>query len=348
MLRTVLGRSKTGGPGADAMLTAAELSALLAGVAVLLIAIAASRMTTQAAYESRLRTFVQRDPTSVQVSVHRARNDDNQPAIVDRMNRRLRRASMAKKIQEDLIRAGIDMPASRFLMIQAAGAAASLWLASVFVSAKADDAFIGLIAGVGAGVAAWMLPKMVVGFKEGRRLSRFETQLPNAVDAMVGALQAGSSLVQAMEIVSREMPPPIGEELTVVVREMGVGVPMSEAFANMLERARSLDLDMLVTAVSIQHRVGGNLSQILRAISHTIRERLRIKGEIAVLTAQQRLSAILVSGLPVLLIAALFVLAPDYIIKLFQPGLARVLLVVGVGGIALGAYCLRKIADIDV
>ncbi len=105
---------------------------------------------------------------------------------------------------------------------------------------------------------------------------------------------------------------------------------------------------MLVTAITIQHRVGGNLSTILRTISHTIRERLRIRGEIAILTAQQRLAAWIVSGLPVMIILALFVIAPTYIIKLFQPGIARILLVMGSMGIAAGFYALRRISDIDV
>ena len=329
------------------ILTAAELSALLAGTAILLVALGLSQVTTQAALDSRLRTFVRRESVPVQVSLLRVR-DERHPAIVERMNRRLRQASLAKRLQADLIRAGIDMPASRFLLFQGVGAALALWLTSTIMGGKLEDPFLGLGLGVAAGVGAWMLPKFVLGFLIDRRLKKFENQLPTTVDAMAGALQAGSSLIQAMEMVSREMPAPIGEELAVAVREMSVGVPMADAFAGMLERVASLDLDMLVTAISIQHRVGGNLSQILRSISHTIRERLRIKGEISVLTAQQRLSAIIVSGLPLLIIGALFLLAPTYIMKLFQPGIARMLLVVGGIGIAAGFYCLRKIADIDV
>ena len=110
----------------------------------------------------------------------------------------------------------------------------------------------------------------------------------------------------------------------------------------MLERVRSLDLDMLVSAITIQHRVGGNLSTILRTISHTVRERLRIKGEIAILTAQQRLAAFIVSGLPLLIIGALLVIAPSYISKLFQPGIARLLLAVGIMGIGAGFYALAQ------
>jgi tight adherence protein B len=123
---------------------------------------------------------------------------------------------------------------------------------------------------------------------------------------------------------------------------------MQEAFANMLNRAPSLDLDMLVTAITIQHRIGGNLSQILRTISHTIRERLRIKGEISILTAQQRMSGYVVSALPVLIVGVLFVIAPQYISKLFLPGIARMMLVIGIIGMLAGFYALKKIADIEV
>jgi tight adherence protein B len=151
-----------------------------------------------------------------------------------------------------------------------------------------------------------------------------------------------------MEMASREVPEPIGLEFGIAVREMAVGVPMQEAFANMLNRAPSLDLDMLVTAITIQHRIGGNLSQILRTISHTIRERLRIKGEIAILTAQQRMSGYVVSALPVLIIGVLFVIAPQYISKLFLPGVARMMLIAGIIGMVAGAYALKKIADIEV
>jgi tight adherence protein B len=329
------------------VLSAAELSALLAGAAILLIAMGLSQVTTQAAMDSRLRTFVRRESTPIPVSLLRA-HEERHPAIVERMNRRLRQASLAKRLQADLIRAGIDLPASRFLLLQGAAAASTLWLVSLFLSAKLGDPMFGLGLGVAAGIAVWMAPKLALSFMVGRRLKKFENQLPTAIDAMAGALQAGSSLIQAMEMVGREMPAPIGEELAIVVREMSVGVPMADAFTGMLDRIESLDLDMLVTAISIQHRVGGNLSQILRSISHTIRERLRIKGEIGVLTAQQRLSAIIVSGLPLLIIGALFVLAPSYISKLFEPGIARMLLIVGGLGIVAGFYCLRKIADIDV
>lgn len=329
-------------------MTAPELVALLAGLSVLFLTFAATQIAGQMAMGARMRVFVQRRPAAVPVSVRRARNESSVP-LIEQFNRRLRQANFGKRIQSDLVRAGIDMPASRFLLLQ--GILAGVALAGImwWVNSIPDlKGITAMVAGIAAGIAFWHIPLFYVGFMEGRRLKAFETQLPTTIDSMAGALQAGSSLTQAMEMVSREVASPMKDELAIVVREMMVGVPMQEAFGRMVERVRSLDLDMLVTAISIQHRVGGNLSQILRTISHTIRERLRIKGEISVLTAQQRLSGFIVAGLPVLIVGALFVIAPGYIMKLFEPGIARMLLVMGSLGIGAGFYALRKIADIDV
>ncbi len=325
-----------------------ELVALLAGVSVLLMTFAVAQIVASSALQARLRIFVRRDPIVAPTSVRR-QSKQSRVAIVEGINRRLRRANFAKKLQKDLVRAGINMLASRFIVIQV-GTAAFAFLVVYYVAASIPDlkGIIALVIAGLSGVLAWFIPLFYLGFAEGRRLGQFEKQLPTTIDAMAGALQAGSSLTQAMEMVSREVPAPIGTELAIVVREMGVGVPMQDSFASMLERVNSLDLDMLVTAITIQHRVGGNLSTILRTISHTIRERLRIRGEIAILTAQQRLAAWIVSGLPVMIILALFVIAPTYIIKLFQPGIARILLVMGSMGIAAGFYALRRISDIDV
>jgi len=326
----------------------AEAAAILAGMGVLLIGFAITHAYGRYELATRLDTFVGRH-THVPAPPVKRQHDEPHPAIVMRMNRRLRHASFARRLQWQLIRAGVDMPASRFLVLQGLAAGVGFLLGYVVAGNYLDmNGIDGLGVGALGAVAAGYLPRYGLGFVEQRRLGKFERQLPNLVDAMAGALQAGSSLPQAMEMVSREMPPPIGEEFAVVVRELAVGVPMQEAFDNMLDRVRSLDLDMLVTAINIQYRVGGNLSQILRSIAHTIRERLRIRGEIAVLTAQGRLSAYVVSGLPVFLVGVLFMITPSSISKLFLPSVTRLLLALGIMGIASGFYCMRKITDIDV
>jgi tight adherence protein B len=325
-----------------------ELAALVAGLGVLLLSFAAFQIASHAVMDNRLRVFVRRGAVPVPVSVRRARKE-SKVAFVEQWNKKLRQASYSKRLQAELVRAGVEMQDSRFVIVQLMGAAITFLTVWYFAGTVPDlKGMIALLLAVIAMAIAWYIPSFVLKFMESRRLGKLEKQLPTTIDAMAGALQAGSSLTQAMEMASREVPAPIGKELGICVREMAVGVPMQDAFASMLDRARSLDLDMLVTAIVIQHRIGGNLSQILRNISHTIRERLRIKGEIAVLTAQQRLSGYIVSGLPLFIIAALFVISPTYISKLFLPGIARMMLVMGGFGMLAGFYALKRIADIDV
>lgn len=330
-------------------MTQPELAALIAGSGILMMTFAVFQLATQALLDSRLRIFVRRGSTPQPVMSVRRQKKISRIAWVEDVNRRLRQANYSKQLQFRLIRAGVDMQASRFLVIQGIAGVGGFILVWYLANTVPDLKGMGAVI-VGATVLpmAWFVPLMSLSFLEGSRLKKLERQLAPTIDSMAGALQAGSSLPQAMEMASREMAAPIGEELAIAVREMAVGVPMQEAFGHMLDRVRSLDLDMLVTAITIQHRVGGNLGQILRTISHTIRERLRIRGEIAILTAQQRMSAYIVSALPILIVGALFVLAPSYIGKLFEPGIARMLLIMGGFGMLAGFYALMKIADIDV
>jgi tight adherence protein B len=329
--------------------TQPEIAALIAGTGVLMMTFAVFQIATQALLDGRLRTFVRRGAVTIPVVSVRRPKKASRVAWVEDVNRKLRQANYSKELQKRLVRAGVDMQASRFIVIQAIGAATAFIVVWYLAGMVPELKGIGsLLVAIPVVPIAWFVPLLTLGFLEGSRLKKLESQLAPTIDSMAGALQAGSSLPQAMEMASREMTAPIGDELAIVVREMAVGVPMQEAFAHMLERARSLDLDMLVTAITIQHRIGGNLGQILRTISHTIRERLRIRGEIAILTAQQRMSAYIVSALPILIVGALFVLAPGYIMKLFQPGIARMLLIMGGFGMLAGFYALMRIADIDV
>jgi tight adherence protein B len=330
-------------------MNAPEMAALVAGMGLLLMTFGVFQIASSMLLENRLRIFVRRRGVVVQPTSVRLQRKESSVALVEQINRKLRQADYSKRIQQQLTQAGVDLHASRFIVIQAIAAAAAflvVWFAAGMVP---DLKGIGsLIVAVPVAFIAWWVPIITLSFLKSQRLGKLEKQLPTTIDAMAGALQAGSSLPQAMEMASREVPAPIGLEFGIAVREMAVGVPMQEAFASMLTRAPSLDLDMLVSAITIQHRIGGNLSSILRTISHTIRERLRIKGEIAILTAQQRMSGYVVSALPVLIIGVLFVIAPQYISKLFLPGVARFMLIAGIIGMAAGAYALKKISEIEV
>jgi tight adherence protein B len=186
--------------------------------------------------------------------------------------------------------------------------------------------------------------------QQAARLLKFSDQLGDMLNLMVNGLRAGYSTMQAMEAVSRELPSPISDEFRRVVQEMQIGIPMERALDNLLRRIPSDDLDFVVTAINVQREVGGNLSEILDTISFTIRERVRIKGEIRVMTAQVRTSATVLSMIPLFLTLALWFISPEYIGEFFAQGAFCGWLAVGtiVGMIVSGYLVMMKIADIEV
>lgn len=262
------------------------------------------------------------------------------------VNRRIGRTSFARRLQEQLVRSGLGMSANHFMLGQVA-AASVVFLGVRFVLHSQEEA-LGLILSLALAIPVFVLPPYALRILETRRVHAFEVQLAQAVDVMAGALQAGSSLPQAFEMVAREMPKPIGQEFGRLMKEVSFGVPIEEGLDHMLDRVHSTDLDMLVTSINIQYRIGGNLTHILKTIAHTIRERVRIRGEISILTAQARLSSYIISGMPVVVVLILMVVSPQYILKLFDPGITRVMLVGGIMGIISGYYVMRRIATIEV
>ena len=169
---------------------------------------------------------------------------------------------------------------------------------------------------IGAVIGAFA-PRFYVKRQQRQRLTRFNDQLSDMLNLMVNGLRAGYSTMQAMEAISRELPSPISDEFRRVVQEMQLGVPMETALDNLLRRIPSDDLDFVITAINVQREVGGNLSEILDSISFTIRERVRIKGEIRVMTAQVRASGSLLSFVPLVLALILWFLNRDYLMSFF-------------------------------
>ena len=184
---------------------------------------------------------------------------------------------------------------------------------SAFLPALRNPLFllIGLVIG-------FFLPRFWLARRRNGRLGAFNKQLPDTITLIANALRAGSSFLQAIELVVRETRPPISIEFARVIREVNLGLPFEQALENMVRRVRSDDLELMATAIAIQHQVGGNLAEILDSIAYTIRERIRIKGEIRTLTAQQRLSGYVVAGLPIGLAGFLFVAAPGFMDPMFD------------------------------
>jgi tight adherence protein B len=246
-------------------------------------------------------------------------------------------------ISRELARADIKFRPAEYIALIVASAAV-IGLAGWFLGKS-------LLFGIGSAVFGAFVPQIYVKRAQRARLRQFDNQLGDMLNLMVNGLRAGYSTLQAMEAVSRELPSPISDEFRRVVQEMQLGIPMEDALEHLLRRISSEDLDLVITAINVQREVGGNLAEILDVISYTIRERVRIKGEINALTAQGRITAWVISLLPVALVGILFLANRDYIMQFFNPdtrgcGIPMVLLAAIM--VISGFYTVRKMAQIDI
>ena len=238
-----------------------------------------------------------------------------------------------------LARASWPITVQEFLVIRLGATFLGLALGWLFSQA--------LLSGVGLALIAYVLPGLFLQRSISRRQTQFTKQLTDVLVLLTGAVRAGYSLLQAMEVVVREMQPPAADEFGRVVREVGLGVRLPEALRNLALRMQNGDLDLIVTAIDIQYQVGGNLAVILTAITETIRERVRLFGEIRVLTTQQRYSSYILSILPVVVAAMLMLINPGYMSRLFERD-AICFPIGSVVGIILGYLSIQQIAKIEV
>lgn len=268
--------------------------------------------------------------------------------LTEWVNRRVEKSSMGDRIARQLARADLKFHVGEYfalIVIAVVGLAVIAWL----LSGMGLNARGGISALVGGLVGAF-LPGFYVRSQQGKRLTRFNDQLSDMLNLMVNGLRAGYSTMQAMEAVSKELPTPISDEFRRVVQEMQLGIPMETALDNLYRRIPSDDLDFVITAINVQREVGGNLSEILDVISFTIRERVRIKGEIRVLTSQVRTSGSAMALIPILLTGFLWFLNPEYMSSFFDKGLWCGIGALGLAAmlIIVGYFIMMKIADIEV
>jgi tight adherence protein B len=198
-------------------------------------------------------------------------------------------------------------------------------------------------------VVGFIIPPIVLRIRASRRLNRFNDQLGDTLILLSNALKAGYSFPQAMASIARSAPPPTSEEFARATREVQLGVTTDTALSHMVTRIHSEDLDLVVTAVQIQRVVGGNLAEIFDNIAFTIRERIRIKGEIKTLTAQARTSSYIITGLPIGLGLVLEAINPTYIAPLLSfKGPGPYILIGCLISIAFAFYIMQRIANIEV
>jgi len=266
-------------------------------------------------------------------------------SLARRMDRAMAGRSFATSTARELARANIRLTVSEYVLLQIA----SMLVLSLLGYTWSHNLFGGL----GAGVAGFALPRLYVRQKQRSRLSAFNAQLGDSITMLASSLRSGYSLLQGLDMVARESAQPTTDEFSRVVREVSLGLSPEEALANLVRRIGSDDLDLVVTAINVQHEVGGNLAQVLDSIANTIRERVRIKGEIRALTSQQSLSGYVISLLPVALGLALFLLNSSYIMQLFsleRVGGIPVVVLPACSGvmILIGFIVMRGIVAIEV
>ncbi len=191
-------------------------------------------------------------------------------------------------------------------------------------------------------------PWLYLSFKEGKRKKRFQEQLPDTLQLMAGSLAAGYSLPQAVDTVVRESEGPMAVELNRALVEARLGVPMEDALETVAIRMDSMDFKWVVMALRIQREVGGNLAEVLTNVAATMRERERLRRQVDVLSAEGRLSAIILGALPLLFVGYLVLVRPEYIGLLVTTPLGILLIVVGVVMLIVGAFWLRKVVKVEV
>ena len=261
--------------------------------------------------------------------------------VADSLNRALAGRKAAENLSTQLARADLKLTPGEFIAVQVMVA---------LVMGVAGQVLGGtIVLAILLAVIGWFAPRWFLSFRQGKRLNAFNDQLSDALNLMVNGLRSGYSVMQAMESVSKEMPAPMATEFARVVQEVQLGVTFEQGLANMLRRIKSDDLDLLVTAINVQREVGGNLAEILDVISHTIRERVRIKGEVRTLTAQGRYSGYVISLLPIALGLVLFCVNKPYISRMFSSGWCGWAMVVcSLLMIATGFIAIQKIVNIEV
>jgi tight adherence protein B len=300
---------------------------IVVGILIVALTIGAivSANSERALFEKRLNQYLDDDDKKqIDKAAQKA-------VITDWVSKKVEKTSYGDRIARSLARADMKFKVGEYFVFIFA-AIFSVGLIAYFIGNRSIiSAAIGAIIG---------------GISPGIYVSTQQKRL----NLMVNGLRAGYSTMQAIEAVSKELPPPICDEFRRVVQEMQIGISMEAAMENLLRRIPSPDLDFVITAINVQREVGGNLSEILDSISFTIRERVRIKGEVRVLTSQVRASGAVLSLIPIGLTCILWFLSPDYIMHMTDGGpiVTAVIACIILGLIGTSYLIMQKIADIQV
>ena len=262
-------------------------------------------------------------------------------ATVRDVSRHFEWSGQSKGLENKLIRAGLPLRGSEFAAVWAGSMIGSAAVLFVISGGKLFMASLGVVFG-------YILPHVFLRFKAAKRVRKFNNQLSDALVLVGNSLRTGYSFLQAIEMVAREMPSPMSVEFARVLKEMSLGITTEDALNNLNSRVGSDDLDLVVTAVLIQRQVGGNLAEVLDNIAGTIRARIKLKGEIQTLTAQGRISGMVVGLMPFVMAVLMTLVNPDYMQILFTHPIGKIVLGTAFASQLFGIMLIRKIVDIKL
>ncbi len=248
------------------------------------------------------------------------------------------------RIEQDLRHAESQLQPVDFIAIRVAFAGVGFAAPYLFLGGNV----LSILAGLALGLVGFQLPQIWLGRRRAARNAKLEDQLPDALTYIANSLKAGFGLLQSLDMASNQLEHPISTELAQTVHETNVGSSAEEAFLALTERNESYDLDLVVTAVLVQRSTGGNLAEILETVAETMRERVRIRGEIETLTAQQKLTGVVIAGMPVGVAGLFLLVSPGYITVLFTDTVGQVMLGMAAVLETVGVLIIRRILDIEV
>jgi len=256
------------------------------------------------------------------------------------LNDFLQHTGWARRLDTFLVQGDVPMRLGGFLAL-------TLFLASAGFYATSFVLHQPLFA-LPAGLLLAVLPLLWVRARKQKRVNAFERLFPDSLDMLTNALRAGMSLSVAIQVVAEESPDPVGKEFAILFEENRLGLDMKDALRKLGERVDSTEVNLFVTALILHRQTGGNLAEILEGTAAVIRERFRILGDVRSLTAQARLSGLILTVLPLVIAGVVLVVAPDYLKGLFDDPMGRNLAVVAVGLQIIGFFTMRSIIRIKV
>ena len=279
-------------------------------------------------------TLIPGDPSSVEIL------RDRRMSRIHRLNRLLRTSPFADSTALELAQAHVPLKVGEYLLLRSLCA-----LVVGYILMSLGGNWLAIVPGA---LIGYFAPRVYVGHRRSSRIHALEGQLVDALSLSANSLRAGWGFMQAMSQVAQEMPAPISEEFTQVLQEVNIGTPPDIAVQHMLQRVPSYELELVMTSVLIQRQIGGNLAEMIDNIAFTVRERTRLLGDIASITAESRLSMWLLSLLPVALLVFLAVAQPDYMLPFLTDPRGRILLVSAGVMEVLGVVMMKRLAQVDV